>query len=58
MKSLPPYTSYFLSMLLNDVIVDIEKRDGYVHLLLLQKSCQDYFYILQSFLLYIQDLDK
>ena len=54
---LPLYTSCF-SVLLNEDIVDIEKPDGIFLLILLKMNFQHYFYIHQSFLLYIQDMNK
>ena len=54
---LPLYTSCF-SVLLNEDIVHIEKPDGIFLLILLKMNFQDYFYIHQSFLLYIQDMHK
>ena len=42
-------------MLLNENIGDIEKPD---EMILLRMNFEDYFYIHQSFLLNIQDLDK
>ena len=48
-KPLRLYTSYYL----NDDIVDIERPNG-----ICSHNFQDYFYIHQSFLLYIQDLHK
>ena len=54
---LPLYTSCF-SVLLNEDIVHTEKPDGIFLLILLKMNFQDYFYIHQSFLLYIQDMHK
>ena len=57
-QSLSLYTSFLLSMLLRDDIVDIEKPDGICLPAFLCMSSQDYFYIHQSFLLNIQGQHK
>ena len=54
MQSLLLHASSLFSTVLNDNIVDIER----VHLLFLWMNYQYYFYIPQSFLLNIQDLNK
>ena len=58
MQYLPLYTSCLFSMLLHKDIIDTEKPDGIIHLLLLKMNCQDYFYIHQSCYLDIQNLHK
>ena len=45
-------------MSINDDIADIEKPDGICLPTFIEDKFQDYFYIHQSFLLYIQDLHK
>ena len=54
--SLPLYTSCLFSIPLNEDI-DFEKSDR-ISFAFLQMKFQDYFYIQQSCLLYIQDLHK
>ena len=50
------WLKYFMSI--NDDIADIEKPDGICLPTFIEDKLQDYFYIHQSFLLYIQDLHK
>ena len=57
-QSLPLYTPCSFFMLLNDDIAEIKNLTEYVCLLFLYMNFQDYFYIHQSFLLYVQDLHK
>ena len=55
-QSLLLCTSCLFYMIQNKDIVNIENLMEYVRLLLLQIIFQDYFWIHQSFLLYIQDI--
>ena len=52
------FTSCLSSKILNKVIIDIEKPDKIYLLTFVVDDFQGYFYIYQSFLVYIQDLHK